>query len=366
MSRNAKYLEAAEWIRQRIRSGQLRPGDRVESENQLYVYLFEPPDSQTRAGSPGGTGAASESEGKRNLRAGGPGRGDPARGELSHTVTIVSTYVDSYIFPRILQSMIRVLEEAGFGVKVMLTNNQLETERRLLLRFLEEGSRDPLIVEPVMSGLPNPNLSCYREIWDRGIPVLFFHSYYPELPIPHISMNDVEAGKLAARYLIEQGHRQIGGVFKRDDGQGIRRYQGFLEAVCQAGLPIREDRICWYDTRELKDGLEKNPWILERLSECSACVCYNDQAGHILTGICRQAGIRIPEDLSIVSFDNSELAKLNAVPLTSVAHPMEKLGERAARTMLRMIRGSREAATFEFVPEMEIRSSVFPFSNSNQ
>ena len=366
MSRNAKYLEAAEWIRQRIRSGQLRPGDRVESENQLSaVFGLSRQTARHALEVLVEQGLLQRVKGSGTYVREGLGA-DPARGELSHTVTIVSTYVDSYIFPRILQSMIRVLEEAGFGVKVMLTNNQLETERRLLLRFLEEGSWDPLIVEPVMSGLPNPNLSCYREIWDRRIPVLFFHRYYPELPIPHISMNDVEAGKLAARYLIEQGHRQIGGVFKRDDGQGIRRYQGFLEAVCQAGLPIREDRICWYDTRELKDGLEKNPWILERLSECSACVCYNDQAGHILTGICRQAGIRIPEDLSIVSFDNSELAKLNAVPLTSVAHPMEKLGERAARTMLRMIRGSREAATFEFVPEMEIRSSVFPFSNSNQ
>ena len=115
----------------------------------------------------------------------------------------------------------------------------------------------------------------------------------------------------------------------------------------------------------MKDGLEKNPLILKRLSGCTACVCYNDQVGHILTGMCRQAGIQVPEDLSIVSFDNSELAKLNSVPLTSIAHPMERLGEKTAKAMLRMIQDSREDVTYEFVPEMEIRSSVFPFSNSN-
>ena len=51
---------------------------------------------------------------------------------------------------------------------------------------------------------------------------------------------------------------------------------------------------------------------------CSACVCYNDEIAHLVTEQCIQAGIRIPDDLSLVSVDNSELAKLNAVPLTSV------------------------------------------------
>ncbi|HIR13264.1 MAG TPA: GntR family transcriptional regulator [Candidatus Choladousia intestinavium] len=365
MPRSAKYLEAAAWIRERILSGQLRPGDRVESENELSgIFGLSRQTARHALETLVQQGMLERVRGSGTYVREGAGT-HRKKERLSDTITIVSTYVDSYIFPRILQSMIKILEEAGFGVKVMLTNNQLETERRLLMRHLEEDSRDPLIVEPVMSGLPSPNVQYYRQIWEKGIPVLFFHSYYPELSIPHISMDDVKAGRAAAEYLISQGHREIGGIFKRDDGQGPRRYKGFLEAVCQAGIPIREERICWFDTQELKDGLEKNPLILKRLSGCTACVCYNDQVGHILTGMCRQAGIQVPEDLSIVSFDNSELAKLNSVPLTSIAHPMERLGEKTAKAMLRMIQDSWEDVTYEFVPEMEIRSSVFPFSNSN-
>lgn len=70
--------------------------------------------------------------------------------------------------------------------------------------MLDEGSRDPLIAEPVMSGLPNPNLKLYRRLLARGIPILFFNSFYENLDIPHISMNDVQAGRAATEYLIEK------------------------------------------------------------------------------------------------------------------------------------------------------------------
>ena len=215
MSRSAKYLEAAGWIRERILSGELRPGDRVESENELSgIFGLSRQTARHALETLVEQGLLERVRGSGTYVREGAGA-EQKKEQLSDTVTIVSTYVDSYIFPRILQSMIQILEEAGFGAKVMLTNNELETERRLLMRYLEEESRDPMIVEPVMSGLPSPNVKYYRRIWEKGIPILFFHSYYPELTIPHISMDDVKAGRAAAEYLISQGHCEIGGIFKR-------------------------------------------------------------------------------------------------------------------------------------------------------
>ena len=79
---------------------------------------------------------------------------------------------------------------------------------------------------------------------------------------------------------------------------------------------------------------------------------------HALTEICAGAGIRIPEDLSLVSIDNSELSGLNAVPLTSVAHPTEAMGKKAAENLLRLIKNPGFNATYEFVPEICQRSSA--------
>lgn len=355
MGTTAKYRRVTEWILERIASGELNEGDKLESENELSAAFGISRQTVRHAlGNLVQQGVLVSVQGSgtyvKSRRS--------AAAPLSRTVTIISTYVDGYIFSRILQAMVKTLEEAGYSSRVMFTNNHLETERQILERLLEEGSRDPLIVEPVMSGLPNPNLSCYRRLQSAGIPVLFFHSYYPELEIPHVSMNDEQVGRLAASYLISRGHTAIGGIFKADDGQGKLRYAGFVSAMRENGIEVREERILWVDTQELREELRESPRLLRRLESCTACVCYNDELAHYLTKACGEKGIRIPEELSIVSVDNSDLARLNPIPLTSVAHPMEVLGKKAAENMLRLIENPGCDATCEFEPVLEERSSV--------
>lgn len=355
MGTTAKYQQVTEWILKRIASGELKEGDRLESENEISAAFSISRQTVRHAlGILGQQGVLVSVQGSGTYVK----SHHPAAAPLSRTVTIISTYVDGYIFPRILQAMVRTLEQAGYSSRVMFTNNHLETERQILERLLEEGSRDPLIVEPVMSGLPNPNLSCYRRLKTAGIPVLFFHSYYPELDIPHVSMDDEQVGRLAASHLISKGHTSIGGIFKADDGQGKRRYAGFISAMRENGIEVKEDRILWIDTQEMREKLRENSRILNRLKDCTACVCYNDELAYYLTKACQEKGISIPEQLSIVSVDNSDLARLNPVPLTSVAHPMEILGKKAAENMLRLIENPGCDATCEFNPELEERSSV--------
>lgn len=358
MAKVSKYQQVIEWVKNRIRTGELCAGDKLESENELSVLfgisrqtirhaleLLVQEDILERVqGSGTYVKEVKESE-TENL-------------ELSKTVTIISTYVDGYIFPRILQSMVRELEHAGYGVQIMFTNNRLETERRLLVRLLEEKSRNPLIVEPVMSGIPNPNIKYYRRLKSRGIPILFFHSYYPELDISHISMNDEMAGRTATEYLIKHGHTKIAGIFKSDDGQGHRRYKGYLKALLHAGIEIKEDRICWIDTGDVKNFSDILPKVRRRIAECTACVCYNDEVAHELTELQLSGQVVFPEEFSLTSVDNSELARLNSIPLTSVSHPMEALGHKAAEGILRLIENPDANVTYEFPVSIEERNSV--------
>ena len=283
--------------------------------------------------------------------------------QLSRSVTIISSYTDSYIFPRILQSMARVLQEAGYSTRIIFTGNRRETEKNILSDLIRSGSRDPLIAEPVTSGLPNPNLIYYRELRQRGIPILFFNTYYPDCDIPHVSLDDEAAGRMAAEHLIHLGHRRIGCVFKNDDGQGLRRYQGYQEALISAGIPIEEKYVCWIDTEAMREMLRYDEWILRRLRSCTAVVCYNDEAANMLTQLCLDHQIRIPQKLSIVSIDNSRLTQLNPVPLTSVSHPMEELGAKAAENLLGMIRNPNFDGSFEFAPHLTVRDSTMRIQN---
>lgn len=358
MVNRAKYRKVTEWINKRISSGELKAGSRLESENEISRIFGISRQTVRHA-----LAVLEQEDILVKIKGSGTYVGprpdqDADHAAVSRTVTIISTYIDGYIFPRILKEMVKTLGESGYSVKLMYTENHLETERRLLGRLLEENSHDALIVEPVMSGIPNPNLDCYRKLQERGIPILFFHSNYPELNIPCVSMDDVDAGRKATEYLLLQGHTEIAGIFKADDGQGRRRFRGMAEALHQAGLMLDESRICWIDTQDIRTPAQFGDRVLKRLENCTACVCYNDEVAHLLTETCLERGIRIPEDLSVTSIDNSDLAKLNAVPLTSVVHPMERLGRKAAENMLKLIQDREYDASCFFPCGIEERASV--------
>lgn len=90
------------------------------------------------------------------------------------------------------------LSREGCTLQISVTENAVEKERMLLKEFLRTSSIDGLIAEPVKSGLPNPNLGLYRELKSAGVPVLFVNSFYPEIDIPYVSLNDQKAGYIAA------------------------------------------------------------------------------------------------------------------------------------------------------------------------
>lgn len=150
----------------------------------------------------------------------------------------------------------------------------------------------------------------------RRIPILFFNTFYPELDVPHVSLNDVEAGSKAVQFLIEKGHKDIGAILKLDDGQGRLRYLGYLNAMEAAGLPVKDSRMIWIDTEESRQLSLCMDRILSRLEGCSAVLCYNDQVAFQLIHLLRERKIAIPEQLasSVLMFDLAATVKCLSLP----------------------------------------------------
>ena len=148
-------------------------------------------------------------------------------------------------------------------------------------------------------------------------------------------------------------------IFKNDDGQGLRRYRGYQEALIGAGIPIEEKQVCWIDTEDMKEMLRYDEWILKRLSGCTAAVCYNDEVAYQLVELALRRGIRVPEDLSVVGIDDSYLAGVGRVPLTSFPHPKEQLGRKVASNLMQMLRQPVFDGSCLFGSEPVYRDSVW-------
>lgn len=351
-----KYERIVSWVQTEIENGALSRGDKLPSENELMERFRVSRQTVRRA---------MEELTEKGVVEGRRGSGTyvtvntrryAAGKEIR--IAVMLTYVDTYIFPSIIKGIESVLSSEGCTLQIAMTDNAVEKERMLLKEFILTQSVDGIIAETVKSALPNPNMELYREIENMGIPVLFVNSYYKELDIPHISMDDRKAGYLAAKHLAECGHTRIGGIFKADDGQGHLRYAGYTDALMEQEIKIRGDQVIWIDSEELRTMGEESAKFLKRLKGCTACVCYNDETAYKIVEIFRKAGHRVPEDLSVVGIDNSGLAKFCPVPLTSVENPVEKLGRTAAERMTWKIFRNEEMETVEFEPQLIMRNSV--------
>ena len=213
-------------------------------------------------------------------------------------------------------------------------------------------------METTKSAIPNPNMDLYREIIKRRIPILFLNSYYPELDIPHVSLNDRMVGYRMTKYLINMGHTRIGGIFKLDDLQGRIRYQGYVNAMYEAGLEPDDSKILWLDTEDIRHLEKQAARVMERAMDCTALFCYNDEVAYSVLDIFKKAGVRVPQDISISSVDNVDLAAMGEVGITTYPHPMELLGKKASENLLRMIRDPFFDANYEFDADIVERDSV--------
>ena len=272
-------------------------------------------------------------------------------GEAPRQIAVVTSFLDDYIFPAILHDASDVFSRQGYSTAVYATDNQVSAEREILLRLLEEPVSG-LLVEGSKTALPTPNADLYQRLLQTDTPIVFLHGAYAGLDqVPCVADDNYGGGYQLARHLVRKGHREIAGIFKSDDIQGPQRYHGAVSALRDAGLAIRDGRFAWYDTedrRRLLEGKDRRlltDFLQKRLEGATAVICYNDEIAYHLIQALLEAGRRVPEEVAVVSFDNSYLSQLGPVPITSLSH-RSRMGRAAAEQMIGLLRGEPAHSKF--------------------
>lgn len=355
MDKEAKYIQIVDWVKKRLENGELLPGQKLTSENEFCeMFQFSRQTVRRAIG-------ILEEEGLVVRRRGSGTYIADSRccvREGRNRIAVISTYVDSYIFPKTIQGIENYLFEKGFSVQIAFTNNLLERERTILEDIAATDDVAGIIMEATKSGLPNPNLPLIGRLMEKGIPILFINSYYPQLQLPHVTLSDCVSAELAVKYLADAGHRKIGALMKFDDGQGHLRYSGYLDTCRSLGIPAGDAGIVWLDTEGEGHLHDYRDRILRNFRDCTAVFCYNDKLAFQLEMLLKEEGIRVPEDISLISIDDSELAEMAEVRLTSVHHPTDYLGKKAAENLLHMMQNRSFDGTYEFITQIVERDSV--------
>lgn len=170
--------------------------------------------------------------------------------------------------------------------------------------------------------------------------------------------NDVKGGYLAAHYLLSLGHRKIacvtGGFDKRVT---IQRLQGYRKALDEFQQPYDEALILEGNFHQ-KSGYDCFMQLYSQPDRPGAIIAHNDMMAIGIQSAAYQLGVRIPEDLSLVGYDDIELASFACPPLTTVKIPTDEIADQAVSTLIKKIKKSGSSPGVHVMPKLVIRQST--------
>lgn len=170
------------------------------------------------------------------------------------------------------------------------------------------------------------------------LPIVLVNRALDMAQCDSVTMDNFKAGYIAAMHLIELGHRRIGFVRGQSiSSASVQRFEGYRQALKNWSLPLNEEDVMEGDLK-MSAGYEMAPQFFQREKRPTGLIVTNDMMALGILDWCNEKGVKIPEELSIVSFDNIDFSKIHGIELTSVSQHVREMGEKAVELMLRRIR----------------------------
>ncbi len=263
-----------------------------------------------------------------------PVRNAPARLENSRPrVALIVPFVGRWYFARVLEGAERVMHDRGIDLVVSRPVDSQGRRRALAEHLQDLGVNGAIAVSMPLSDL---DLDALERV---GIPIVMIGVDNPK--VSNVRIDDVEAGLVATRHLLELGHERIGlvseGPFEPWSFTTTRdRRNGFLKAFEEArvrwdpSLEVHAD----FTARGAESAVER---LFAMINSPTAIVAQSDEMAYGVMSAARRHGLQVPTDLSIIGIDDHEVA--SAWDLTTVAQPVDTLGELAAWQIASRITG---------------------------
>jgi GntR family transcriptional regulator of arabinose operon len=326
-----KHQVIETWIRSRIDEGVLVPGEKLPSESQICAQFSVSRNAVRQAiHNLIHEGLVESTKGVGTFC-----RTRLPASPLSTNIGLVEFFISSYIYPEIIRGCYNTLSRRGFALLLNQSEYNLEQERAIL-QDLRKKKVGGIIIAPIYGAGDRSNALLLEEIQNEGIAVVLCDDYFPGRNFSSVTLDYYRCGEEAAAHLWKKGHRKIGIFYQKDFLVKANRMKGVLDFLGRQEAPVR---AAWMVGFNGQGPTSQAPAAAERFLKGtrelpSAFVCGNDEDALHLIEVAERQGIRVPADLSVVGFDNSNIAQLEKISLTSVDHPSFEIGEKAANILL--------------------------------
>ncbi|QJR80648.1 LacI family DNA-binding transcriptional regulator [Alteromonas pelagimontana] len=193
----------------------------------------------------------------------------------------------------------------------------------------------------------------------QDVPMVIVNRYIEDIGDNCISLDNVKGGYMATRHLIEQGHKDIaylsGSLFKAD---GVNRLIGHKQALAEAGIEYNPELMVEGDF-QAKSGEAGVYELFDAKQHFTAVACANDEMASGAINALRARGKQVPEDVSVIGFDNIDFSSYLTPALTTINYPVRDIGAMAARWILNHAYGDHKMTlTHILEPELLVRGTT--------
>ncbi|MBA8817232.1 LacI family transcriptional regulator [Microbacterium halimionae] len=244
---------------------------------------------------------------------------------------------------------------AAAGKRVLVGNSDDDAQKeRDYIELFERVHVEGALIAPFAD-----NAVAIERLRARGIPVVLVDSVDEEGALSSVSFDDVAGGRMAAEHLISLGRRRLAFLGAREEVRQVReRLRGVREAVAaHSGVELD---VIWTKrtTPDLGDSWGARYAHSPALDRPDGVIATNDLLACGVVSALVSRGVRVPEDLAVIGYDDIEFARVAAVPLTSIRQPARDMGRRAGEILLAHAAGSQERVAVSFSPTIIVRAST--------
>lgn len=275
--------------------------------------------------------------------------------QRTNTIGAIIPTMENAIFARGIQAFQEELNDHGYNLMVASSSYRADQEERQIRSLVARGADALLLVGH------QRDPAIYQFLSAQRVPVLVTWAFTPGAQNASVGFDNRKSMAQLAREVLRLGHRRLAMISAEvsSNDRASARFQGIRDAMAEAGL--HDDALSLVETPYgIETGAEAFAHLMQSEAPPTAVFCGNDVLAVGALGRARELGIDVPGDVSILGFDDIELAQVAYPKLSTVHVPHREMGRTAARALIKSLQDGTEVAGQELTTEIYLRESLGP------